>query len=87
MEAKNGIEKWKRLRRFFVIKSSSCMLSAVVYYANSADKEEKEFLRAFFQEIAEVSEGDGKEKEMIDRIFNKYRKELNKKIKSCEQSC
>lgn len=86
MEAK-GIEKWKRLRRFFVIKSSSSMLSAVVYYANSTDKEEKDFLHAFFQEIAEVSECDGKEKEMIDRIFDKYRKELNKKIKSCEQSC
>ena len=84
--AKNGIEKWKRLRRFFVIKSSSCMLSAVVYYANSADKEEKEFLHAFFQEIAEVSEGEN-EKEMVNKIYNKYRKELNKKIKSCEQSC
>ena len=85
MEA-NGIEKWKRLRRFFVIKSSSCMLSAVVYYANSADKEEKEFLRAFFQEIAEVPEGENEE-DMVNKIFNKYRKELNKKIKSCEQSC
>lgn len=85
MEAK-GIEKWKRLRRFFVIKSSTNMLSAAAYYANSTDKEEKDFLHAFFQEIAEVPEGENEE-EMVSNIFKKYRKELNKKIKSCEQSC
>lgn len=86
MEAKKGIEKWKRLRNFFVIKSSSSMLSAAAYYANSADKEEKKFLYDFFKEIDEVPEGESEE-EMINKIFNKYRKELNKKIKSCEQSC
>ena len=86
MEAKNGIEKWKRLRHFFIIKSTTNILSAVVYYANNADKEEKEFLHAFFQEIAEVPEGEN-EKDIVNIIYNKYRKELNKKIKSCEQSC
>ena len=81
-----AIEKWKRLRRFFIIKFSSNMLSGLAYYLNSADKQEKEFLRAFFQEIAEVPEGEN-EKDIVNIIYNKYRKELNKKIKSCEQSC